>query len=383
MIKTILPGQIIGIIGGGQLGRMMAIAAKEMGYKIAVLDPVKSSPCAQVADIEIVAPYDDLKAIQHLAEISDVVTYEFENIDYNCLQWLEKHAYLPQGSQLLYTTQNRYTEKNAIVKAGLPVAPYRLVQKQEDLLDAIEEFSFPCVLKTTTGGYDGKGQVVLKSEADALKAMELVDQAECILEKWVLFEKEISVIVTRSVNGETKVFPVAENIHVNNILHESIVPARIPHALSQKGIQYAERLADELKLVGTLAVEMFATADGDIYINELAPRPHNSGHYTIDACEISQFGQHIRAICNLPLGETFLLKPVVMVNILGEHIEGVLKQVNRLTGCYLHLYGKEEAKPQRKMGHVNILNDKIDVALEKARTLHIWDHQEQLLEGKR
>ncbi|WP_242223934.1 5-(carboxyamino)imidazole ribonucleotide synthase [Bacillus cereus group sp. BfR-BA-01380] len=383
MIKTILPGQMIGIIGGGQLGRMMAIAAKEMGYKIAVLDPAKSTPCAQVADVEIVAPYDDLKAIQYLAEISDVVTYEFENIDYNCLQWLEKHAYLPQGSQLLYTTQNRYTEKNAIVKAGLPVAPYRLVQKQEDLLEAVAEFSFPCVLKTTTGGYDGKGQVVLQSEADVAKAMELVNQAECILEKWVLFEKEISVIVTRSVNGETKVFPVAENIHVNNILHESIVPARIPFALSEKGIQYAERLADELKLVGTLAVEMFATANGDIYINELAPRPHNSGHYTIDACEISQFGQHIRAICNLPLGETILLKPVVMVNILGEHIEGVLKQVNRLTGCYLHLYGKEEAKPQRKMGHVNILNDKIDVALEKARTLHIWDHQEQLLEGKR
>lgn len=239
------------------------------------------------------------------------------------------------------------------------------------------------MLKTTTGGYDGKGQVVLRSEADIVRAVELVNQAECILEKWVPFEKEISVIVTRSVSGETKVFPVAENIHVNNILHESIVPARITEELSQKGIGYAQVLADELQLVGTLAVEMFATADGEIYINELAPRPHNSGHYTIDACETSQFGQHIRAICNLPLGETILLKPVVMVNILGEHIEGVLKQVNRLTGCYLHLYGKEEAKLQRKMGHVNILNQDIHVALEKARALHIWDHQEQLLEGKR
>ena len=199
------------------------------------------------------------------------------------------------------------------------------------------------------------------------------------------FEKEVSVIVIRSVSGETKVFPVAENIHVNNILHESIVPARITEELSQKAIAYAKVLADELELVGTLAVEMFATADGEIYINELAPRPHNSGHYTQDACETSQFGQHIRAICNLPLGETNLLKPVVMVNILGEHIEGVLRQVNRLTGCYLHLYGKEEAKAkaQRKMGHVNILNDNIEVALEKAKSLHIWDHQEQLLEGKR
>ncbi|MHC2834670.1 5-(carboxyamino)imidazole ribonucleotide synthase [Bacillus sp. F9_6S_D1_P_5] len=383
MTRIILPGRTIGIIGGGQLGRMMALAAKEMGYKIAVLDPTKNSPCAQVADIEIVASYDDLKAIQHLAEISDVVTYEFENIDYRCLQWLERHAYLPQGSQLLSKTQNRFTEKNAIEKAGLPVATYRVVQNEEQLTEAITELSYPSVLKTTTGGYDGKGQVVLRSEADVDKARELANAAECILEKWVPFEKEVSVIVTRSVSGETKVFPVAENIHVNNILHESIVPARITEELSQKAIAYARVLADELELVGTLAVEMFATADGQIYINELAPRPHNSGHYTQDACETSQFGQHIRAICNLPLGETNLLKPVVMVNILGEHIEGVLRQVNRLTGCYLHLYGKEEAKAQRKMGHVNILNDNIEVALEKAKGLHIWDHQEQLLEGKR
>ncbi|MED2037342.1 5-(carboxyamino)imidazole ribonucleotide synthase [Bacillus wiedmannii] len=383
MTRIILPGKTIGIIGGGQLGRMMALAAKEMGYKIAVLDPTKNSPCAQVADIEIVAPYDDLKAIQHLAEISDVVTYEFENIDYRCLKWLEKHAYLPQGSQLLSKTQNRFTEKNAIEKAGLPVATYRIVQNQDQLTEAITELSYPSVLKTTTGGYDGKGQVVLRNEADVDKARELANAAECILEKWVPFEKEVSVIVIRSVSGETKVFPVAENIHVNNILHESIVPARITEELSQKAIAYAKVLADELELVGTLAVEMFATADGEIYINELAPRPHNSGHYTQDACETSQFGQHIRAICNLPLGETNLLKPVVMVNILGEHIEGVLRQVNRLTGCYLHLYGKEEAKAQRKMGHVNILNDNIEVALEKAKSLHIWDHQEQLLEGKR
>ncbi|KAA0764633.1 5-(carboxyamino)imidazole ribonucleotide synthase [Bacillus sp. AR2-1] len=383
MTRIILPGKTIGIIGGGQLGRMMALAAKEMGYKIAVLDPTKNSPCAQVADIEIVATYDDLKAIQHLAEISDVVTYEFENIDYRCLKWLEKHAYLPQGSQLLSKTQNRFTEKNAIEKAGLPVATYRIVQNQDQLTEAITELSYPSVLKTTTGGYDGKGQVVLRSEADVDKARELANAAECILEKWVPFEKEVSVIVIRSVSGETKVFPVAENIHVNNILHESIVPARITEELSQKAIAYAKVLADELELVGTLAVEMFATADGEIYINELAPRPHNSGHYTQDACETSQFGQHIRAICNLPLGETNLLKPVVMVNILGEHIEGVLRQVNRLTGCYLHLYGKEEAKAQRKMGHVNILNDNIEVALEKAKSLHIWDHQEQLLEGKR
>lgn len=383
MSKTILPGQTIGIIGGGQLGRMMAIAAKEMGYKIAVLDPTKHSPCAQVADMEIVANYDDFKAIQFLAEVSDVVTYEFENIDYRCLQWLEKNAYLPQGSQLLYTTQNRFTEKKSIGEAGLPVAPYLLVRTEEELMQAVHFLSFPSVLKTTTGGYDGKGQVVLRSEADLERALELVNMTECILEKWIPFEKEVSVIVTRSVSGETKVFPVAENIHVNNILYQSIVPARITEKLSERAIQYAKSLADTFQLVGTLAVEMFVTADEEIFINELAPRPHNSGHYTMNACETSQFAQHIRAICNMPLGETTLLKPVVMVNILGEHIEGVLNKVNRLTGCHLHLYGKEEAKPKRKMGHVNILSRDVNTALEKADKLHIWDCQEQLLEGKR
>ncbi|MFB9757533.1 5-(carboxyamino)imidazole ribonucleotide synthase [Ectobacillus funiculus] len=381
MTKKIIPGQTIGIIGGGQLGRMMAISAREMGYNIAVLEPTPNGPCAQIADIEIVAPYNDLQAIEQLAKVSDVITYEFENIDYDCLHWLEQHAYLPQGSKVLKTTQNRFTEKNAISQAGIPVAPYELVRSQQELLAAVGKLSYPCVLKTTTGGYDGKGQVVIRNEEGLASAIELVEQAECILEAWVPFEKEISVIVVRSVSGETKVFPVAENIHVENILHETIVPARISKEVEQKALEYAEHLANELGLVGTLAVEMFVTAGGGLYVNELAPRPHNSGHYTIDACETSQFEQHVRAICNWPLGETTLLKPVVMVNILGEHIEGILSRIGQLSDSKLHLYGKKEAKHKRKMGHLNILADDIDTALQKAQTLGIWHREEQVLEG--
>ncbi|MCP8969828.1 5-(carboxyamino)imidazole ribonucleotide synthase [Ectobacillus ponti] len=376
-MKTILPGQTIGIVGGGQLGRMMALAAREMGYRIAVLDPTPDSPCAQVADVEIVAAYNDLSAIQRLAEASDVVTYEFENIDYECLTWLEEHAYLPQGSRLLRVTQNRFTEKSAVAELGIPVAPYILVRDAEELERGLQQFGYPCVLKTTTGGYDGKGQVVLRADADIAQAEALLAN-ECILEQWIPFTKEISVIVVRSVSGEVQTFPVAENIHVHNILHETIVPARVSADLERQAVECAMKLARELELVGTLAVEMFVTEHG-IYVNELAPRPHNSGHYTMDACETSQFQQHIRAMCNWPLGRTTLHKPVVMVNILGEHIEGVLNHVHDFADCKLHLYGKQEAKHKRKMGHVNILAADTEQALEKARQLGIWD-DEKLLE---
>ncbi|MFX3625081.1 MAG: 5-(carboxyamino)imidazole ribonucleotide synthase [Ectobacillus sp.] len=383
MKRIIVPGQTIGIIGGGQLGRMMAIAAKEMGYKIAVLDPVPKSPCGQIADTEIVAVYNDLAAIRELAKISDVITYEFENIDYDCLHWLEQNAYLPQGSKLLKLTQNRFTEKNAIIQAGIPVAAYRLIRTEQDLLQGIEDFGYPCVLKTTTGGYDGKGQVVLRGKEDIGKAKELVEMNECILEDWVPFAREISVIVVRGVTGETKMFPVAENIHVDNILHKTIVPARLSAAVEKQALECAETLANELGLIGTLAVEMFVTEDNRVYVNELAPRPHNSGHYTMNACETSQFEQHIRAVCGWPLGMTTLLKPVVMVNILGEHIEGVLQNLEQFSGCKLHLYGKAEAKERRKMGHLNILAENTEIALQKACALQIWDREEQVLEVKK
>ncbi|TXC85716.1 5-(carboxyamino)imidazole ribonucleotide synthase [Metabacillus litoralis] len=362
--KQILPGQTIGIIGGGQLGRMMAIAARQLGYKIAVLDPTEDCPCGQLADIEITASYDDLAAIKKLASVSDVITYEFENIDYTALKWLEEHAYLPQKSSLLLLTQDRETEKAAIVNAGCEVAPYRIVQNEDELTDAVELLQYPSVLKTCRGGYDGKGQVVLRSDHDLAEAIQLLNQGTCILEKWVPFEKEISVIVTRSVNGETKTFPVAENIHKENILYQSIVPARVEEEVISNAEKLAIKLSHSFELVGTLAVEMFLTETGELYINELAPRPHNSGHYSIDLCETDQFEQHVRAICNLPLGHTTLRQSGVMVNLLGDDLSVVNEHLYLLERSKLHLYGKKEPIAKRKMGHITVMSDFIEKEIE-------------------
>ena len=370
--KVIRPGQTIGIIGGGQLGRMMALAAKASGFKIAVLDPTPNCPCGQVADVEITAQYNDLEALKQLADVSDVVTFEFENINGEALEWLRQHAYIPQGAEILKVSQNRIIEKQTITQAGVEIAPYVVIQEMKDLYEQIDEIGFPCVLKTATGGYDGKGQLVLKSKQDIVRAQHLIEQCVCVLEAWVPFEKEVSVIVSRNSFGDTKVFPVAENIHVENILHQSIVPARISEEIAQKARKKAMLIADSMQMVGTLAVEMFVTSDGEIYINELAPRPHNSGHYTMEACETSQFEQHIRAVCNWQLADTTLLKPVVMVNVLGEHMKPLLEKIPTLSNWKIHLYGKEEAKVKRKMGHVNILRDNVEEALIEAAKSQIW-----------
>ena len=370
----ILPGSTIGILGGGQLGRMMALSAREMGYGIAVLEPNEKSPCGQIADVEVVAAYDDLEGAKQLLKNCDVLTYEFENIDSKTANWLEENGNLPQGSKLLSTTQHRGKEKKAIEASGIKVAPYYLVNSLDDLLEGIRELSLPAVLKTCRGGYDGKGQFVIRNRSEVEQAYEkLAAQGELVLEKWITFDKELSVIVTGNSAGEAKTFPVAENIHKNNILHMSIVPARVSEEVTRKAEQVALHLAKHFGLVGTLAVEMFLTADGDIYVNELAPRPHNSGHYTINACETSQFDQHVRAICNWPLGNTRLLKPTVMVNILGEHLSKVLENVEHFSDVHLHLYGKEEAKHGRKMGHINVLGDTVEEALEKVASLKIWN----------
>ena len=373
MTKMIKPGQTIGILGGGQLGRMMAISAREMGYRIAVLEPTKDSPCGQIADVEVVAAYNDLGAAKDLAKHCDVLTYEFENIDHVTAEWLQNNLYLPQGHQLLQVTQHRALEKEAIQSFDVPVAPFRVIGNLDDLQQAIEEIGVPAVLKTCRGGYDGKGQVVIRELHEVEEAYRALEgKGELILEGWIHFEKELSVIVTRSVHGETSTFPVAENIHRNNILHESIVPARIAGDIQEQAEQLAIKLAHGLNMIGTLAVEMFLTRDGDIYVNELAPRPHNSGHYTIDACETSQFEQHIRAICGLPLGSTELLKPVVMVNVLGEHLPSVMDKLAEFATIKLHLYGKEEAKIGRKMGHINVLAPTVEAALDKVNSLNIW-----------
>lgn len=372
LYKKLLPQSTIGIIGGGQLGKFMAIAAKNMGYRVAVLDPTPNSPCGQVSDIEITARYDDLDAIKELAKVSDCITYEFENIDYEALTWLEQNAYLPQGSRLLAITQDRQTEKEAVANAGVKVAPYEVVESEDDFYQAVSNIGIPSVLKTCRGGYDGKDQFVLKQEEDIEEAKALLKNGRCALEKWIAFDKEISVIVTRSVTGEVSTLPVAENIHVNNILHESIVPARISDSLKEQAEETAKTLAAKLGLIGTLAVEMFVAND-EIYINELAPRPHNSGHYSLNLCETSQFEQHIRAICGLPLGNTKLIHQGIMVNILGQHLEPVLKNEELLKKGKLFLYGKAEAKINRKMGHITFFSDEIEELLTYIESTQIWN----------
>lgn len=369
MSKTILPGSTIGILGGGQLGRMMALKAREMGYQIAVLEPKNQSPCGQVADIEVVSAYDDLEGAKKLAEVSDVITYEFENVAHETASWLEENSYMPQGGELLRITQDRFVEKTSIQNAGLKIAPFQKVNSKQELIDACNEIGLPAVLKTRRGGYDGKGQWVLKEEAD-IEELKFPD-TNCILESWVPFQKELSVIVTRSVTGEMTTFPIGENIHVNNILHQTIVPARVNDSVELKASELGKQLAEDIGLIGTLAVELFLKGN-ELYVNELAPRPHNSGHYTMEACETSQFEQHIRAICGLPLGSTQLLKPVVMGNILGQHVQPLVESISELGSAKLHLYGKDEAKHNRKMGHINFLGASTEEAEERMARWKLW-----------
>jgi 5-(carboxyamino)imidazole ribonucleotide synthase len=364
-MTIIKPGQTIGIIGGGQLGRMMAIAAKQMGYRIAVLEPAEDSPCGQVSDIVIEAAYDDFEAAKRLAEVSDVITYEFENIDEETANWLTEQADFPQGAKVLGITQDRLKEKEAIQSLDIPLAPFHAIRSLTDVEAAATKLGFPAVLKTSRGGYDGKGQSVVKDLEQLKHAAEaLLKHGECVLEAWIPFSLELSVIVTRSRNGETAVFPVVENEHRDNILYRSHVPARVNEEVSEQAKNMALEIVTGLDVVGTLAVELFMLEDGRLYANELAPRPHNSGHYTIEGCETSQFEQHIRAVCGLPLGPTTLRSPVVMENILGEQLSRVVDKVDKLTNIKLHLYGKIEAKEKRKMGHLTVTANTVEEACE-------------------
>lgn len=374
--KVIRPGATIGVLGGGQLGRMLALAGRAYGYRFITLDPTEDSPCGQVCDQQIVTGYDNVDGAMELAKASDVITYEFENVDAQVAAILEEQSYVPQGSQLLRTTQNRIDEKLTLESFDIPVAPFRIIASAEEAERAVEQLGLPAVMKTATGGYDGKGQYVIRRKEEAEKAYEELRQsgADLIIEQFVPFVKEVSVIAARSVSGEVVTFPIAENIHRENILHLSIVPARVSEETAQKAEMIARTIAEKLDVRGLIAVEMFVTEDGGIIVNELAPRPHNSGHYTMDACVTSQFEQHIRAICDLPLGSTRLLTPVVMVNILGEHLAPVLDTIDTLpAAAKLHLYGKHESKPKRKMGHINVLADSVDEALRIIKQMEIWE----------
>lgn len=384
--QVIRPGSTIGVLGGGQLGRMLALSGRAMGYRFVTLDPTPDAPCGQVADRQITAAYHDVEAARALAEESDVITYEFENVDADVTELLMTESYVPQGSKLLYTTQHRLREKRAIEAAGVKVAPYAEISSAEELLEAVKSFGTPCVLKTATGGYDGKGQWVIRSLEEVEQAYETLSRAktELVLEQFIHFEKELSVIAARSPRGEVKAFPAAENIHVNNILHLSMVPARTSESIQQEAERLAVQIAESMGVIGLIAVEMFLTPEGELFVNELAPRPHNSGHYTMEACKTSQFEQHVRAICNLPLGSTELLTPVVMGNLLGQHVEPCLdwivqpesEQQGAGVTAKVHLYGKHEAKHNRKMGHVNVLAGSVDEALQWIEASNIWKTNE-------
>ncbi|MHB8170710.1 MAG: 5-(carboxyamino)imidazole ribonucleotide synthase [Thermincolia bacterium] len=371
--KIILPGSTVGILGGGQLGRMMAIEAKKMGYDVICLDPTPDSPCGQVADYQIVAPLDDLEAALKLAERSDVVVYEFENIDVRLVEELEKKYNLPQGSRILSIAQDRIQEKTEMQKAGFPVVPFQVVRNQDNLEKGVTELGYPCVLKTARGGYDGKGQLVLKSPQDLGEATEMlqVPGMEWVLEKMITFTHEASAIVARNQKGEIAVFPVAENIHRDNILFMSIVPPRIGPEMEKEAARIAKEMAQAFDLVGLLAIEFFVTPEG-LLVNEIAPRPHNSGHYTWDGCYVSQFEQIIRAVCGLPLGTTELVSPVMMVNILGADMDAVLNELPKFAdNVKLHLYGKRgtpEAK--RKMGHLSVKTDQPEEAIAWVKSFY-------------
>jgi 5-(carboxyamino)imidazole ribonucleotide synthase len=350
----IAPGSTIGILGGGQLGRMLATAASELGYRTHIFCPDENSPAFDVAGEFTQAAYDDEVALKHFVESVDVVTFEFENIPHESLTLLEEAVPVHPAPDLLKISQNRLREKNFINAHEIPTTNYHRVTSAEELDRAVERIGLPAILKTTEMGYDGKGQVKIESADQAQNAWDRLGQAECVLEALVDFQMEISVIVARGRSGQQASFTPVENIHKNHILHKTIAPANLNKTISQKAQKYALTLAKAADLKGLLAVEMFVTKQGEVLINELAPRPHNSGHWTMDGCITSQFEQQIRAICGLPLGSTERICEVEMLNLIGDDVnswEDYLKTPH----AKLHLYGKKEAREGRKMGHVNLL----------------------------
>jgi len=368
----ISPGKTIGVLGGGQLGRMLTQAAKRLGYRVQIFEPASHSPAGAVADKEVNAAYEDLAALSAFARECDVVTYEFENVPAAPLAAIAGLTQLLPHWRVLETAQNRSREKRWLREHGVPHAHFAEVAADGDLAAAIRGVGVPCVVKTADFGYDGKGQLKVMTEGDAAAALARFRGQAVVVEQYIPFACEVSAVVARSAGGEVRVFPVSENIHTHHILDFSIVPARVAPAVIAQAEELARRIAAEIGLVGVMGVEFFVTKTGEVLVNELAPRTHNSGHYTLDACATSQFEQQVRAICGLPLGETTLLSPVVMVNILGDawaNGEPKWDVLKAEPGAQLHLYGKAEPRPGRKMGHFSVRAPDVETALAKAREL--------------
>lgn len=367
--REILPGATLGVLGGGQLGRMFCVAARTMGYRVVVLDPDPLCGAGLIADEHIQADYTDLSALEEMAKQCDVITLEFENIPSQSVRLLADKTTVFPVAESLEIAQNRDLEKQFAQKAGLQPVPYATLLKDSDLLHAADVIGFPAILKSNTLGYDGKGQFVVNDFAELSAAYQQVGRVDCVLEKKINIRCEVSAIVARNANAELASFPVSENQHRNSILHMSIVPARVDNEISRQAIEGASILADSMSYVGILAVEFFVSENNVLYFNEMAPRPHNSGHYTKDACVTSQFEQQVRMMCGLKPGDTRLMSPVVMVNMLGDLWPPQWAEIFVQNNIKLHLYGKTEARPGRKMGHFNVLAEDVESALVVAEAV--------------
>ncbi len=364
----IFPDAMLGMLGGGQLGRMFTLAAHSMGYRVTVLDPDPLSPAGAIADVHLKAAYQDREALQHLADSCVAVTTEFENVPADSLRWLASHCAVRPAGDAVAVAQDRVREKRFLSGNGIPVAPFAVIEREADL-DSLAPGLLPGILKRARFGYDGKGQARVATVAEARSAFVELGSETCVLERLIDLACEVSVVVARGADGGTRAFPVSENRHRNGILDVSIVPARVTAAVARQAEDAAAAVADKLGYCGVLAVEFFVTARGELLANEIAPRPHNSGHYTIDACATSQFEQQVRTLCGLPLGDTRLLSPVVMVNLLGDVWRTgtpAWEQVFAVPAAKLHLYGKHEARPGRKMGHYTVLGATAEAALARA-----------------
>lgn len=360
----------IGILGSGQLGRMLAVAARRMGFGVWVFSPGRGTPAGQVADLEITAEYGDLAAVRRLAEGVDVVTYEFENVPAETARVCAEVALLRPGAQVLHVAQNRLREKGFMRDNGLPTTPFVGVRSLAELEAGLAVVGCPAVLKTAESGYDGKGQVKITRPGEAPSAWQAMGGRAAILEGWVTFEREVSVVGARGVAGQFVHYGLMANDHRDHILDVSVAPFRPGGVVEQKAVALTQRLMEELEVVGVLCVEFFLQADGSLLLNEIAPRPHNSGHLTIEGCVTSQFEQQLRAICGLPLGDTAYLRPVAMANLLGDlwrDGEPDWAKVLGEAGVHLHLYGKRVARPGRKMGHLTAVGRTIEEAEERVR----------------
>ena len=367
---VILPGATLGVLGSGQLGRMFAIAARRLGYRVHTYSPDRDTPTGQVADVETCGAYDDIEAVRRFARGVSVVTFEFENVPAATAQVAREETLVRPDGSVLHTTQNRLREKRFLQGAGFPVTPFRPVESLVDLEQAVRELGCPAILKTAGWGYDGKGQVRLNAPAEAAGAWAKLGGEPAVLEALVDFSAELSVVGARGAGGECVTFPVFENEHARHILDVTLCPARIPAAVQEQARQLTCGILEQLQVVGVLCVEFFLERSGRLVVNELAPRPHNSGHLTIDACLSCQFEQQVRAVCGLPLAGTELLRPAVMVNLLGDVWErGEPDWAGALSDPWvkLHLYGKLEPRVGRKMGHLTALGENVEQALQRGQ----------------